>query len=586
MGTKAAAPAREATRRKIKRTFRHYVYMLVPVCVVLIAALLNYAAVQQKDIVHQTKQDELLLINQQMLSLVETIEAQGAATDGLLQTYLQTLVARPDVTCAVLSLGDGREFVAGGTLACTAAAMPGTLAIRGTLNDSSLIAYYSTQQLEETISVFLRLALVALLCGLSLAIVFNGLSHNLFVKQEIAMRKRAQLQARLARRRAEAHARKAEYASRNKGAFLATMSHEIRTPLNGIIGMSGILSDTLNDETKRGYAQMISTSGQALLKLLNDTLDLSKMEAGRFELHLDDCPLRQTISDAVKLYQARALEKNLQVECLIDESVPLMVKADQMRLRQILNNLISNAIKFTNAGGIVIQACARHDAQLARHVVEISVSDTGSGISSKSAEAIFEHFNQAGDTQHEGTGLGLPIARELARLMDGDITVSSTPGEGSTFTVELRLDASDAKLVEPSSHASKPAAALTVLLASRDGKLQIDMKTQLAKRGYKVITTRDCEKAIARIGEHHPDIVVAHLDDSPCCKDQLDALMQASADAGAAVMLLSDTPALLPHQLTSQADSLVVTPRGQWNFFLEDLAHLTASADDKSVRTA
>ena len=358
MVSKTRAPALEARRRDIKRTVRRYIYMLVPVSVVLIAALLNYAAVQHNSLAHEDKHQELLLINQQMLSLVETANTSGTASNGLLKDLVQTLVARPDVNCAVLSLQDGREFMAGGMMACTIAAEPGLPVVRGTLNGSSLTTYYSTQQLDEAYSIFLRLALVALLCGLSLAIVFNGVSHNLFVKQEIAMRKRAQLHAREARKRAEANARKAESANQNKGAFLATMSHEIRTPLNGIIGMSGILTDTLNDETKRSYAQMISTSGKALLNLLNDTLDLSKMEAGRFELHHEDFPLRQTINDAVNLYEGRAREKKLQVECLIDDTVPHMVKADQMRVRQILTNLISNAIKFTDAGGIVIQATA------------------------------------------------------------------------------------------------------------------------------------------------------------------------------------------------------------------------------------
>jgi anti-sigma regulatory factor (Ser/Thr protein kinase) len=328
---------------------------------------------------------------------------------------------------------------------------------------------------------------------------------------------------------------------------------------------------------------MISTSGKALLNLLNDTLDLSKMEAGRFELHHEDFPLRQTINDAVNLYEGRAREKKLQVECLIDNTVPHMVKADQMRVRQILTNLISNAIKFTDAGGIVIQATAVENAEPGKHVVEISVSDTGSGVSAACADAIFERFNQVCDRQHEGTGLGLPIARELARLMDGDITITSTPNEGSTFTVELSLDASDAKPVEVSTEVSPRPVPVTVMLASRDGKLQIQMQDRLRQRGYQVVTTRDFASGQDKLSECQPDVVVAHINESTFCRKQLLALMQQAADRAIPVMLLSDKPSLVPHDLTSQADSLSVTPRDHWQFFLEDIAHLTATLDEKTA---
>jgi signal transduction histidine kinase len=586
MVSKTEAPALGARRRYITRAVRRYIYMLVPVSVVLIAALLNFAAVQHNSVAHEDKHQELLLINQQMLSLVETADTGGTTSTGLLKDLVQTLIARPDVKCAMLSLPDGREIMAGGKMACTAAAESALPFVRGTLNGSSLTTYYSTQQLDEAYSIFLRLALVALLCGLSLAIIFNGVSHNLFVKQEIALRKRAQLNARQARRRAEDNARKAESANQNKGAFLATISHEIRTPLNGIIGMSGILTDTLNDETKRSYAQMISTSGKALLNLLNDTLDLSKMEAGRFQLHHEDFPLRETINDAVKLYEGRAREKKLQVECLIDDHVPHMVKADQMRVRQILTNLISNAIKFTDAGGIVVQATARDGAEPGKHAVEISVSDTGSGVSDTCSDAIFERFNQVNDRQHEGTGLGLPIARELARLMDGDITVTSTPAEGSTFTVELNLDASDAQPVDRSNETGPLPAPVTVLLASRDGKLQMQMQDRLGQRGYQVVTTRDFATGQDKLAECQPDVVVAHINESTFCHKQLEALMQQAVRRAIPVMLLSDKPSLVPHDLTSQADSLSVTPRDHWQFFLEDIAHLTAKLDAKTAGMA
>ncbi|MEO1161770.1 MAG: ATP-binding protein, partial [Pseudomonadota bacterium] len=320
-----------------------------------------------------------------------------------------------------------------------------------------LKVHHTRTLLERSHEIFLRITLVALLCGLSLAIVFNSLFHDLYIKRELRSTFKAQKRAQRARAVAERVATKAEAHSHAKSDFLATMSHEIRTPLNGIVGMATLLSDSLNDETKRGYAQMISTSGHALLDILNDSLDLSKIDAGKLTMRPETCDLKQSISEAIDLFNVRAREKGIDLVCDLDESLPGFVKVDPMRLRQLLTNLISNAVKFTEHGGIVLNASAASCAAGHGHVdICIEITDTGIGIGQDSLAEIFDRFSQASQSSHvqvQGTGLGLAICREIAELMDGSIEVASKLGEGTTFTVNLCLP------VVKQSHLKRQAAA-------------------------------------------------------------------------------------------------------------------------------
>ncbi|MBL0726345.1 response regulator [Piscinibacter sp. HJYY11] len=228
-----------------------------------------------------------------------------------------------------------------------------------------------------------------------------------------------------------------ERASRYKTEFLANMSHELRTPLNSTLILAKLLADNpqgnLTEEQVR-YAQTISGAGNDLLTLINDILDLSKIEAGKVEVHEENIPLGPTVEGLVRSLQPQAGQKGLALSSRIDADVPQHLRTDGQRLGQILKNLLSNALKFTEAGEVSLQVSAEAGG------VAFAVRDTGIGIAESQQELIFEAFRQADGSTHRkygGTGLGLSISRDLARLLGGDITVRSSPGAGSVFTLHL-----------------------------------------------------------------------------------------------------------------------------------------------------
>jgi hypothetical protein len=225
----------------------------------------------------------------------------------------------------------------------------------------------------------------------------------------------------------------AEQANRMKSEFLANMSHELRTPLNGILGFAELLELELEDPAQQSYATTIRTSGQHLLALVTDVLDLAKVEAGRMDFKLTAVDLPALLTEVVELQRGFAQTKNLSLE-LVQEGLPQQVLADQVRLRQVVLNLTSNAVKFTHQGSVTVRA-----GQTGQHV-RIEVQDTGIGIKAEDQQLIFEKFRQSESfltRSQQGTGLGLTLAKQLIEGMGGHIGLTSAPGVGSTFFVEL-----------------------------------------------------------------------------------------------------------------------------------------------------
>jgi signal transduction histidine kinase/ligand-binding sensor domain-containing protein/CheY-like chemotaxis protein len=314
---------------------------------------------------------------------------------------------------------------------------------------------------------------------------------------------------RLAHRRrilfAEQRHQIAEQASAAKSRFLATLSHEIRTPMTGMMGMAELLLATPLNNTQREYAESMQRASNLLLKLLNDALDLARIEAGKLVLDPTPFELRPVLQDVVHLQKGAAQAKRLTLELHVDENVPALLIGDALRIRQVLFNLVNNAVKFTERGGI------RIDVRWSDGSLSLDVSDTGPGISQTSRVRLFSRFEQdEGPQRSIGSGLGLAICNELVGLMGGRMTLDSTLGEGSTFHVHLPLDVAPATAHDESERSHQRV--LNVLLVEGDATIADTIRAMLEHQGHRVRHANHGLNALAELAVEACDVMLLELD--------------------------------------------------------------------------
>ena len=337
------------------------------------------------------------------------------------------------------------------------------------------------------------------------------ITHFVAVKEDITRRKK--MEDKLIKSK-----NKADRANRAKSNFLANMSHEIRTPMNAILGFSDILSRRIKEPSHLEYIDSIQSSGKTLLTLINDILDLSKIESGEFSINNKPTHIKLLAQEVVNMLTIKALDKGLAVNLVISDDFPDVLVIDELRITQVLINLLSNAIKFTEQGFVEIEVTAKNTSSDHLDLI-LKIKDSGIGISKKNQANIFKAFSQVDmldNKKYEGTGLGLAITRQLVKLMNGTIALKSTKGRGSLFTVVLEKVQISGDEVTFEKEIEFDAVSVqfeksTVLIVD-DNKNNLDLLKEFVKHhNINIIGAKDGEEALESLNKHMPDLIFLDL---------------------------------------------------------------------------
>jgi len=309
----------------------------------------------------------------------------------------------------------------------------------------------------------------------------------------------------------------AEQANRAKSLFLANMSHEIRTPMNGVIGFTNLLSKTSLDEKQSEYVSTINTSVNDLLTIINDILDFSRIESGKMELQTEVVNIQECLNSVTRLFSAAAKIKSLKLECCLSNDLPEYILADPLRLRQIISNLIGNAIKFTDSGSIILNAKRIRNNGLNELLIE--VIDSGSGIADNEKNRLFESFTQANHPIYKsdsGTGLGLAISKQLIELMHGTIGVKDNQNNGSTFWINFPIIETTKKLettkaISTAEISNTQYTGLSVLVADDNAINRKLITTLLGQRGITTIEAEDGSSALKTALKDDFDLILMDI---------------------------------------------------------------------------
>ena len=415
---------------------------------------------------------------------------------------------------------------------------------------------------------------------------FNGMLSQISERDERLAEHRRQLQELVVERtrNLQSVAKEAEHSSQAKGDFLARMSHEIRTPMNGVVGMAELLQNTRLDATQLHMLHTMRSSADALLEIINDILDFSKIEAGRLLVISEDFAVIDLIEEVCDLLAARAQKRGLELICHVDGKVPAWGNGDPVRFRQILTNLLGNAIKYTEHGHVVVRALlAGEDEKSFR--LRLAVEDTGLGIPENEIDSVFEAFTQVDSFEtrkHGGTGLGLAITRQLVDLLDGEVGVSSKLGQGSTFWFELPMARPERT---PRQAAPWSLASVPVLLVQSQEIAAQALTELLESAGASVVRVNTGERALERAALAGPFrvIIVDNVLPDMSGAEFLERL-RASCPVAAPVVMLTPVIAAARDGLACEPDEWLSKPVRRTRL-AEVVDHALGRADPSQPRS-